>query len=165
MLLSSKLCLISDGDLVVERNLISNGDRQANWDLALKNPVRWRDARWIGLPVEHFFGGEAADPESWRNLAPLDVSALLKPGDNLICIRAYETDSPDWFISVLRGGMRIDFEDNDGPLLLETDADWQATEVTWPKVFLDKAFTEEKWLEPGFAVALTGGFPAVWRTL
>jgi alpha-L-rhamnosidase len=178
------------------------------WDLALKNPVTWRDAQWIGLPAEHFFsepeppaiprgqwisnieksrfyvrraftlpesrtiqsawlrieadnrfdlwinGGQVSlppNPASWRNLAPLDVSALLQPGDNLICIRAYETDSPDWFISALRGGLRIDFEDNDGPLLLETDAAWQATEVTWPKVFLDKAFTEEAWLEPGFA--------------
>ena len=113
------------------------------WDLALNNPLTWRDARWIGLPVEHFFGSELADataiprgkwisnteksrfyvrrvftlpqdrtvqsawlrieadnrfdlwinggqvslpsaPESWRNLAPLEVSALLQSGDNLI---------------------------------------------------------------------------------
>ena len=92
------------------------------------------------------------DPESWRNLAPLDVTALLRPGENLICIRAYESDTPDWFISALRGGLRIDFAgEHVEPLLIETDAAWRATEVTWPKVFLEKAFTEEAWLESGFA--------------
>jgi alpha-L-rhamnosidase len=191
-------------------NPMPDSTPSTDWDLALRHPAAWENARWIGLPAEHFFRDEAAGaleiprgkwignteksrfyvrraftlpesrtiqsawlrieadnrfdlwingaqmplpstPESWRNLAPLEVSALLQPGDNLLSIRAYETDSPDWFISALRGGMRVDFEDNDGPLLLETDADWQATEVTWPKVFLDKAFTEEKWLESGFA--------------
>jgi len=92
-----------------------------------------------------------SDPESWRTLAPLDVSALLRPGENLISIRAYETDTPDWFISALRGGLRVDFAgEHADPLLIETDASWKATEITWPKVFLQKAFTEEKWLQPGF---------------
>jgi alpha-L-rhamnosidase len=188
----------------------SPSEQPVTWDLALRHPVAWHGAEWIGLPLEHFFRSEPAEltdiprgqwignneksrfyvrrafalpenrtiksarlrieadnrfdlwinggqvplppsPGSWRNLAPLDISPLLKAGDNLLCLRAWETDSPDWFISALRGGLRIDFADGDEPRLLETDAAWQATEVTWPKVFLEQAFTEDQWLQPGFA--------------
>lgn len=188
----------------------ANHENHSDWDLALRHPAVWENAQWIGLPAEHFFGGEAtessviprgkwisnseksrfyvrrafvmpenrtiksarlrieadnrfdlwvngevvelpANPESWRTLALLDVTALLKPGDNLVSIRAYETDTPEWFMSALRGGLRVDFEGaQTAPLILETDAGWKATEITWPKVFLQKAFTEEKWLQPGF---------------
>lgn len=91
------------------------------------------------------------DVSSWRSLAPLDVTALLKSGENRIAIRAYETDTPDWFMSALRGSLRVDFAGGESePLVIETDSSWQATEITWPKVFLQKAFTEEKWMQPGF---------------
>lgn len=99
-------------------------------------------------------GGSVAllgDVSCWRSPAPLDVTALLRPGENRIAIRAYETDTPEWFVSALRGSLRVEFADGESePLVIATDSSWQATEITWPKVFLQKAFTEEKWLQPGF---------------
>lgn len=102
---------------------------------------------WVnGQPVEL-----PKDVKSWRDLPALDITSLVRPGENLINVRALETDTPDWFVSALRGGLRVDFADPGKPPLLEaTDSTWKMTEITWSKMFLGAGFDEKAWMTPEF---------------
>jgi hypothetical protein len=100
---------------------------------------------WVnGQPVEL-----PKDVKSWRDLQALDITSHVRAGENLINIQALETDTPDWFVSALRGGLRVDFA-NAGtpPLLAATDSTWKMTEITWSKMFLGDGFDEKAWMTP-----------------
>jgi alpha-L-rhamnosidase len=102
-----------------------------------------------------------APQTDWRKTPALDIRPFLKAGENIVCIRALNTDTPLWFMSALRAGMRVDYAAGaDGTAArsqaILSDATWLITRITWPKIYLPgvlpgaAGFSEEAWLKPGF---------------
>ena len=91
----------------------------------------------------------------WRKTPALDIRRFLKSGENIVCIRALNTDTPLWFMSALRAGLRLDYAGADGipakTQNIPSDSTWKLTRITWPKMFMGTGFKEEAWLKPGFA--------------
>jgi alpha-L-rhamnosidase len=93
----------------------------------------------------------------WRKTPEQDIRRLLQPGENIVNIRALNTDTPLWFMSAIRAGLEMNYAAgaNGKPARTETilsDKTWMMTRITWPKVFMPYGggFKEEEWLKPGF---------------
>lgn len=53
-----------------------------------------------------------------------DVAGLLRTGENIIAVRAYQTDEPERFLSAFRGGLTIVLSDGESVEIL-TDSSWK----------------------------------------
>ena len=53
-----------------------------------------------------------------------DIGPVLKKGNNVIAIRAYQTDSPEKFLSALRGGITVEYRDGKTECTV-TDRSWK----------------------------------------
>ncbi|MHB1484305.1 MAG: family 78 glycoside hydrolase catalytic domain [Saccharofermentanales bacterium] len=77
-----------------------------------------------------------------RKAITFDITPMVCSGSNLIAIRATQTAHPEWFMSGIRAGLAVEYND-DSKDFVKTDESWRMAVLNWDR--LVKVVDSENW--------------------